>query len=213
MKLYFIDLDGTIEDSKQDMSLCVNLVRKKLFLPEFEIEFVEKFVNKGMDELYKNCFFDYIEKNPTNYHVVKNEYEQCYFNNVCVHTKCYEGIPEALKFLSQNGKIVVVTNKPEKISRELLKKLNLSNYISDVMGGDSCAECKPSPLPLQIATEKLAFHDKENIFMIGDSEGDVKTAQAFGVKSVWCAWGYLKELTNLKADIVLHYPLELKNLI
>ena len=214
MILYFIDLDGTIEDSKQDMSLCVNLTRKKLSLPELELYFIEKHVNKGMDELYRNCFFDYLEKNPTKYSFVKNEYEDCYFKNVCIHTKCYEGIPEAIIALSQKGKVVVVTNKPEKISRELLKKLRLTNYITDVMGGDSCAECKPSPLPLKIAAEKLNFNRvTDKVFMIGDSLGDIKTALAFDARSVWCSWGYLKELETLKADITVNSPLELINLV
>lgn len=210
MILYFIDLDGTIEDSKHDMSLCVNLVRKKLSLPEHNINFTEKHVNKGMDELYKNCFADYIENDLSKYNIVKSEYEDCYLKNVCIHTKCYEGIPAALEFLSKKGKIIVITNKPEKISRELLKKLNLSNYITDVMGGDSCEECKPSPLPLQIAAKKLNFNNvTDTAFMIGDSIGDIKTALAFGARSVWCSWGYLNELTTLKADIIVNHPSEL----
>jgi len=213
MNIYFIDLDGTIEDSKLDMSLCVNMTRKKLLIPELELSYIEKHVNKGMDELYKNCFHDYLEINPNNYTQVKTEYEDCYFNNVCVHTKYYAGIPNALKELSQKGSVVVVTNKPEKISRELLRKLDLEKFITDVMGGDSCAECKPSPLPLKIAAEKLNFNKvTDSVFMIGDSEGDVKTAHAFGARSVWCSWGYLKELRTLSADIIVNSPLELINL-
>lgn len=213
MIIYFIDLDGTLEDSKLDMSLCVNLTRKKLQLNEFEPSFIEQHVNKGMDELYKNCFYDYLEKNPDNYNIVKNEYEDCYFNNVCLHTRCYEGIPQALAALSQKGKVVVVTNKPEKISRELLKKLNIADYITDVMGGDSCAECKPSPLPLHIASKKLNFNKlTDSAFMIGDSVGDIKTAQAFGARSVWCSWGYLKELIGLRADFIAKQPLDLIDL-
>lgn len=213
MILYFIDLDGTLEDSKQDMSFCVNLVREKLLLPKLELEFITQHVNKGMDELYRNCFSDYIEKTSNGYNIVKNEYESCYLENVCIHTKCYEGIPESLKFLSKQGKIVVITNKPERISRELLKKLNLLDYITDVMGGDSCAENKPSPLPLQIAAKKLNFNKvTDTAFMIGDSEGDIKAAQAFGAKSVWCGWGYLSALKTLQADIIVSKPCELINL-
>ncbi len=213
MILYFIDLDGTIEDSKLDMCICVNLVRKKLSLAELEFNYIEKFVNKGMDELYKNCFSDYLQVNPDFYSRVKSEYENCYFENVCIHSKCYEGIPQAILHLAEKGKVIVVTNKPEKISRELLKKLNLIHLITDVMGGDTCNECKPSPLPLKIASEKLNFNIKtDKAFMIGDSEGDIKTAQAFGARSVWCSWGYLKELTTLKADFILNSPFELINL-
>jgi HAD superfamily hydrolase (TIGR01549 family) len=213
MIIYFIDLDGTIEDSKKDMTLCVNMVRKELLLESLQNNFIEQHVNRGMNELYQNCFSDFIKINEKNFEIVKNKYEECYFNNVCIHTKCYEGIEEALEALSKKGKIVVVTNKPEKISRELLRKLNLIQFITDVMGGDSCAESKPSAMPLEIASKRLNFQKHSDIaYMIGDSLGDIKTAKAFGARSVWCSWGYLSDYSIIKADYIINYPSELATL-
>ena len=210
MNLYFIDLDGTIEDSKQDMISSVQEVRKILNLEEIDSQYIKNYVNKGMSELYKNCFADYIKSNSENYLIVKNTYEDFYFKNVCIHTKCYEGIPETIRLLSQKGPIIVVTNKPEKISRELLKKLQLDAYITDVMGGDSCAESKPSPLPLKIAIDKLPSKEKfERIFMIGDSEGDMQTALAFGALSIWCSWGYASETPPTKPNFIIQKPSDL----
>ncbi len=132
---------------------------------------------------------------------------------MCEHTTCYQGIPEAVRVLSQKGKVIVITNKPEKISRQLLKKLDLLKNITDVMGGDSCSECKPSSLPLQIAAQKLNYNSKlDTAYMIGDSEGDILCAQSFGARSVWCAWGYLKQNPLLTPDIIAHSPHELHNL-
>lgn len=210
MNFYFIDLDGTLEDSRLDMANCVNLVRKKLSLVESNVDEIQKYVTKGMDELYRSCF---PEKYATLSEKIKQEYENCYLENVCVYTKCYLGIPQALKSLSQKGKIIVVTNKPEKASRKLLESLELAPFITDVMGGDSCPECKPSPLPLQIAAKRHGFESASHkAFMIGDSIGDIKAARAFGAKSVWCSWGYLDTLENETADIILDNPFQLEGL-
>lgn len=221
MNFYFIDLDGTIEDSRLDMSNCVNMIRKKMNLSENNVDEIQKHVTKGMDELYRKCFHDVLSVCDTDsqeykdlFNQIKTDYEDCYLRHVCVHTKCYAGIPQALQTLSRHGKVIVVTNKPEKISRALLKALNLDGFICDVMGGDSCAECKPSPLPLKIAAHRHGFIvGQHGAFMIGDSMGDVQVAQAFGAKSVWCSWGYLDQLKGLSADVVCDHPDQLAVLI
>jgi phosphoglycolate phosphatase len=213
MIVYFIDLDGTIENSKRDMSLCVNAVRKQLLLEPLRLNYIEKFVNKGMRELYQNCFSDYIDTTRHGYNIVKKKYEDYYLSHACIHTTCYEGMPQTIAALSQKGKVIVVTNKPEKISRQLLKELNLLSHITDVMGGDSCSQCKPSAMPLTISANKLNFDKQtDSAFMIGDSEGDIRCAMEFGAQSVWCSWGYLKKFPNLKPDFVAHTPQDLLNL-
>lgn len=222
MDFYFIDLDGTIEDSRLDMALCVNAVRKMLQLAERDVDWIAKHVTKGMDELYCQCFDDLLSQHQNGsaqyksvFEDIKQKYEAHYFDNVCTHTRCYDGIPLALEKLSKSGKIIVVTNKPEKISRQLLKRLNLDQLITDVMGGDSCPQCKPSPLPLQVAAKRHGFSaDDHRAFMIGDSKGDVQAAHAFGARAVWCAWGYLEKLDDSSvADVVVTHPCQLEDLV
>lgn len=218
MNFYFIDLDGTIEDSRLDMAHCANAVRRQFQLLTKPIEELIPFVNKGMKELYLSCFSDLLSAYQGDAHskklsMIQHNYESYYLNNCCVHTKCYEGIEESLEFLSKKGKVIVVTNKPEKISRRLLNLLQLEDFITDVMGGDSCSECKPSALPLKIAAERHHKTSEDDCFMIGDSLGDIQAAKAFGAKAVWCAWGYSAEKPSYASpDITLLSPLGLQSL-
>lgn len=217
MRFFFFDLDGTLEDSRVDMASSANLVRKSLGLELRDIEVLKKHVNKGMHELYMNCFDDYLsnkDKFELLYENVKTEYDAHYLQNICIETKCYDGIKDVLKTLSQKNKIFVITNKPELHSRELLKKLGLIEYITDVMGGDSCAEMKPSSLPLKIVSQRHKFcsnHDKA--FMIGDSAGDIKAGNAFGATTVWCAWGYNVSPGTDLPEITINHPKEILNII
>lgn len=202
MKFYFFDLDGTIEDSRDDMAIAVNKVREKLGLKLRDLNILKNYVNKGMNELYLNCFDDYFSSGSdfnSLYSEVKEIYEKCYLEDICIHTKCYNGIKEVLENLSSESKVFVVTNKPEVHSKELLKKLNLYQYITDIMGGDSCAEMKPSSLPLKILAKRYDFsQSSDKAYMIGDSINDIKSGNDFGAISVWCSWGYLS--TNPDSD-------------
>ena len=215
MKFFFFDLDGTLEDSSEDMINAVHGIRSFLNLPKKLSSEIKLFVNKGMTELYLNCFDDYIENREVNspqFSQVKELYEKYYFENICIKSFLYDGITDVLKDLSLNkeNKIFIITNKPEKHSRELIRKLGVEQFFTDLMGGDSCSEMKPSPLPLKVIAEKYMFnYEFDKAFMIGDSEGDVKCGKSFGATTIWCGWGYNqtpgKEIPHLTA----HHPKDL----
>jgi phosphoglycolate phosphatase len=215
LKFFFIDLDGTLEDSKQDMTQAVSQVRQALHLSPIDVPHIEKNITRGMDELYKNCFGDYLEHHFTQrYEEVKRLYEDEYLKNCCIHTACYEGIPDAIEYLSKQGKVIVVTNKPEHISRELLKRLGLMPFIADVMGGDSCEEIKPHPLLLQIMAQKHRYQPEQGdvAYMIGDTATDVLLGQRFGIQTVWCQWGYAKSIEPHMTDFTIQRPAQLKEI-
>ena len=219
--LFFFDLDGTLEDSRADMAAAVNRVRATFGLNSHATEFLFANVNRGMTELYLNCFADFVAQqshlgNSVEITVekVRQAYEADYASYVAVETKLYAGMKETLGHLAQLGKLVCVTNKPEKISWLLLHALGVGELFSIVMGGDSCPENKPSPLPLKIAAEKLGFSlQTGKAFMTGDSIADIKAGQAFGAKSIWCAWGYAKNPGSETPDAVANKPSDLPETI
>ena len=80
----------------------------------------------------------------------------------------------------------------------MLKQLNLDDYFSLVLGGDSLTEKKPSPLPLQHAAEVLGI-DVANMLMVGDSRNDILAAKAAGCFSIGVTFGY-GDMTLLSQD-------------
>lgn len=217
MNYFFFDLDGTLEDSSEDMINAVHAVRTMLNLSKKDSNEVKQYINKGMHELYLNCFSDFIiegENYLSLYEAVKNKYEAYYLENICIKTKLYDGILEVLKTLSEQNRIFVVTNKPEKHSRELIARLGIGNYITDVVGGDSCAEMKPSPLPLQYIAEKYQFDFSVNrAFMIGDSAGDIKCGKSFGAVTIWCSWGYNASPSSEVPNLIANIPKDILSLV
>ena len=214
-RLIALDLDGTLEDSRLDMIAAVHRVRSQFRLPARSDDVIRPWVNQGMERLYRNCFDDYVTDD-ARYAEIEGAYERDYSANVAVYTRAYPGIPQALVALKEWGQLVVVTNKPDAISKLLLKALHLDSFVSDVVGPD-CGAIKPNPLMLQTAAARIGLGGSNGspdsrAFMIGDTAGDIKMGRAFGATTVWCAWGYMKE-PGETPDHIARVPAELPALI
>ena len=204
MNLVGLDLDGTLEDSRADMTAVVRRVREGLSLPAKTDEAVRPWVNKGMDPLYRACFDDYLHLNESRLAEVRKRYEADYLENVAVETRLYPGISSALERLAELGRLAVITNKPERISRRLLEVLGVDKFITVVIGGDTCPKTKPDPMVLEEAARRCGFnHADGRAVMIGDTEADMKLGRAFGATTIWAAWGYATapgEATDFSAE-------------
>ena len=214
---FFIDLDGTLEDSRADMTAAARRVRARFGLPVWEDERLTPNVNRGMTELYLACFSDFVSAQAAHgvsqtdaLERVRLAYEADYGAHIADETRLYEGMKDTIEDLAARGKVICVTNKPEALSRRLLAALGIAASFTDVMGGDSCAECKPSCLPLQIAAERHGFDPaRDAAYMIGDSAGDVRCGRAFGAKVIWCAYGYASTPGPEEPDFTAHKPMEI----
>lgn len=113
-----------------------------------------------------------------------------YQQNVCLHTVPYEGVIDLLSQLkAQQKNIACITNKPIKAAQALLKSLAMTDFFSLVLGGDSLAEKKPSPLPLQHALSFYGIASKQAV-MVGDSKYDILAAKAVHIPSIAVSYGY-----------------------
>jgi phosphoglycolate phosphatase len=196
-RLIALDLDGTLEDSRDDMTAAARRVRAQLGLPARDDGALRPWVNGGMDQLYAKCFDDFIGSGDAAQRTatVREAYEADYMAHVAVATKLYGGIAPALAELRRLGQLACVTNKPERISRHLLDTLGVGELFGTVVGGDSCAQAKPHPMMLSAACERLGFDPRAGrVFMIGDTAADLQLARAFGATGIWVAWGYVASL-------------------
>ena len=189
-------------------------VRAALGLPPRPDSALLPYVNGGMDQLYRSCFDDFLAQDPESHYArVKAAYEADYLANVMVETRMYPGVAAALAGLSQVGKLACVTNKPEHISRQLLSELGVGELFDTVVGGDSCEQ--PKPHPIMLATAALRCNLDSNAtpgsVMIGDTQADMQMGRAYGVRTVWCAWGYVDAVRD--ADVEARTPDELLKIV
>ncbi len=202
LELYIFDLDGTLLDSGKDIALAANYAFEKLNLKTFSEEEIISKVGYGAKKLIEELIPEYPQE-------IKDKtleyFKEFYYSNPVIYSRLYEGAEETLKKLKElSKKVAVVTNKYEALSVEILKKLNVIDYIDLVVGADTTSEKKPHPLPVFYTLEKLKS-DKDKSIIIGDSETDVLTGKNAGIKTALVLQGYgNKELAlSLNPDFVL----------
>jgi phosphoglycolate phosphatase len=184
LSLVAFDLDGTLEDSRPDMVAAVDRVRRELGLPPRAYEASVPWVNQGMPQLYAKCFDDFAGPLAE----VRQRYLRAYEDGICEATRAYTGIAAALDVLAGEATLAVVTNKPHRHSQLLLERLGLLVHFAMIVGEEDTPEPKPSPKALACAVD--AIRPSGAVVMVGDSRGDVRMANAFGARSIWCAYGY-----------------------
>lgn len=201
--LIALDLDGTLEDSRDDMVAAALRVRAAFGLSLRPGEAIRPHVNAGMDNLYRAVFDDLLARGGT-IADVRAAYEADYLAHIADATRLYPGIAEALAALAGLGRLACVTNKPERLSVALLAALGVGELFAAVIGGDTCAEAKPSPVVLAEAGRRVGRTGAA--VMIGDSAADVRCGRAFGAPVIWCAWGYAATPGELAPDAIARDP-------
>lgn len=208
IKAVFFDLDGTLIDSKKDITASVNDIRKDLGLTELSEPEVICHVGRGTDTLLREVL-----PGTVNIESVYPQFIKYYKQNSIKYSTFYEGAVELLNNL-RNYKKALITNKAYAVTMEIINKFNLENIFDIVYGGDTFVKRKPDPYPLNAAAEKLNLQ-KEEIIYFGDSLPDYKASQAANISCVLAYYGYevQENLLNCRNALFINNPLELLKLI
>jgi phosphoglycolate phosphatase len=186
IQLVVFDLDGTLADTQQDLALSVNAMREHLGLGPLPLEAVTSYVGHGVTVLVKRA----LGEKASDGEVEKGLafFLDYYAHHLLDHTLVYPGVREALESLG-NRKLVILTNKPARFSREIIEGLGLAPYFSEIYGGDSFPLKKPDPMGIQAVMSSLSI-PAEKTLIVGDSDTDVLTGRNAGVWTCGVTYGF-----------------------
>lgn len=113
----------------------------------------------------------------------------------------YPNVNSTLISLIKMGiKLAVVSDAPSREAWMRLYYLNLHHVFDVVLTFDDTKERKPSPVPFQMALEKLQC-DAENTLMVGDwPDRDVVGAKQLGLKTIFARYGDTFDTIHSGAD-------------
>lgn len=216
-EMVLIDVDGTLVDSVPDLAFCVDEMLKQLDMPVRGEASVRHWVGNGVERLVKRGLLNDLNGEPDEglYNKALPIFRALYAENTSKRSCLYDGVSEALDYLSTTGvKIGCVTNKASEFTLPLLKDLGISDYFTTVLCGDMVEHKKPHPQPLLLSAEKLGV-SAENSLMIGDSMSDVKAARAAGFPIVCMSYGYNhgEDIRDYNPDAVIDSMAEIKNIV
>lgn len=148
--------------------------------PKLSRDTIQGCVGRGVRELIRRCVGREDE-------ALIAEFMRVYGERLTDCTRPYPGVPEGLAKLQTTN--VVASNKPEKMSIEILERLGLARYFKRICGGDTFPRRKPDPMPVRELMKQFGA-DEESTLLVGDSEVDKETAEKAGVRFCAVTYGY-----------------------
>lgn len=204
-KTIIFDMDGTVLNTVTDLKNAINYALTKNGLKTRTEDEVKSFLGNGMKVLVTKSVGEAATEELLK--KVSDDFGSHYMSHCNDNTKPYEGIPQLMKKLHDEGvKIAIVSNKPEIAVVELNRLFY--NEITDLcMGEREGLKRKPAPDMVLKAMEILNADPASTVY-IGDSEVDFETAKNSGLPCISVTWGFRsrEHLISIGANMLADSP-------
>ncbi|MEE1314820.1 MAG: HAD family hydrolase [Faecalimonas sp.] len=214
-RVCIFDLDGTLTDTLESITYCVNLTLQELGLPEITREQCRAFVGNGARFLIEESLRAAGDTEISQIERAMEVYGRIFGRHCTYRVEPYEGIEDLLADLKSQGlKLAVLSNKPDAQTKDVVAKFFGSDIFNYIQGQCEGIPRKPDPAAAQWIAKEFGVDTEECIY-IGDSEVDMLTARAAGMESVGVTWGFRTEevLQKHGATHIIHHPRELLTII
>lgn len=193
------DLDGTLIDSRRDITTAINRMRRELGLPPLTLDQVVTMVGEGARLLVERALGPEF---PGRVDEALNRYLNHYWDVCLDTTDPYPGVEKMLGILASRYPLALLSNKGEALSRKILEGLGLSRHFRTIVGGDSLPTRKPDPAGLHLLAERLGV-PVGSLLLVGDTWVDAETARAAGCLFALVEWGFPRppKLEEVQADL------------
>ena len=185
------DLDGTLIDTAPDLVDTLNAVFAREGLPPVPYDTARNLIGGGARKMIARG----VEAAgrplaPAELERLFADFIAHYTEHLADRSRPFPGASEALDLLAGRGfRFAICTNKTERLSVLLLKKLALFDRFAAICGQDTFGIQKPDPEVLR-RTIAAAGGSPRHAIMIGDSSTDILTARAAGVPVIAVDFGY-----------------------
>ncbi|MGN0518221.1 MAG: HAD family hydrolase [Acutalibacteraceae bacterium] len=211
-KVLIFDLDGTILNTLDDLTDSFNHVLTCANMPARTTDEVMGFVGNGIHKLIERGVPN--GTSPQDIEKVYTEFKKYYAVHCADKTKPYDGIPELLEELKNNGiKLAVVSNKADFAVQSLCQQY-FGGLFDCVIGERSGVRRKPAPDTVNEVISTLKA-ERSDVVYIGDSDVDIQTAKNAGLDCISVSWGFRNTefLKKNGAKTIVNAPNDILNIV
>ena len=186
-KTVLFDLDGTLTDSAEGITKCVQHALVGLGLEAPELTDLNCFVGPPLHEMFMN----YADLDEETADRAVELYRERYVAEGMFENHLYPKITKLLELLEKHGITMgVASSKPEVYVEQILEHFGIAEYFDYVSGIELQGEPLSKHGVIRLAMEKLGVSDPGECIMVGDRFHDVEGAQLSHMESVMVLYGY-----------------------
>lgn len=187
-QVILFDLDGTLTESGEGITRCVQYALEKMGIIEDDLEKLRCFVGPPL----KEQFMSYAALSQEQAEQAVDYYRERYTTTGIFENKLYPKISDLLEILKINDKIMgVATSKPEKFARQILEYFGIDQYFQVIVGSEMDGRRTNKAEVIEEALVRLHMeNERDKVLMVGDKEHDVLGAKSCGIQCVGVAYGY-----------------------
>ena len=185
------DLDGTLVDTAPDLVAATNHALGLEGLLPVPAAALTSWVSHGARRmLVEGLRHTAVTRTEADVDRLLTRFLAYYEANIAVKSRPFDGaVPVLLEIKQTGAKLAVCTNKREKLSKLLLRELDIAQLFDAVAGRDTFPVSKPHPDHL-LGAIRLAGGNPGRSVMVGDTAVDIETARAAGIPSIAVGFGY-----------------------
>lgn len=211
IKNVIFDLDGTLLNTLPTIKHHLNTSLTHFGYREVDDAQTKRYIGDGAYQLIYRALTEQGEGSAERIDTVLRYYMREYEKAPLYLTEIYDGIPEMLEALSNEGiKLLVISNKPDVAAVAVVGHF-FPGVFTLVHGGIDGIPLKPDPaLPLSMLAELSARADE--CAFVGDTAVDINTATNMGAAlSFGVLWGFRDEaeLRAAGASVTVSHPAEI----
>ncbi len=205
------DVDGTLIDNSEGIFNCIRHALQKMNLPDMTDDQLRPFIGPPLFESGKKILM-LDDENAERFVTL---YRERYSVKGFAETRLYDGVPEMLAALQDNGlKMAIATGKPLQFIEKILPLFDLEKYFCGIHGITFTDHESDKVTFIKRSLADCAA-DAENTLMIGDRHNDMEAAKSAGVFAAGVKWGFGtdEELLTAGADKLFVSPAHLTDFI
>jgi len=206
------DLDGTLVDTLEDLTRAMNVALASCSLPRRTAEECRMMIGNALPMFARRA------AGPGNGHLaaaIAGHMRSYYHDNCLNQTALYDGMADVIGDLRRRGIcLAVLTNKDQDAAIKIVEHFFGVGVFEHIVGAGDGARIKPDPAAALDIVARMSLSPNVVLF-VGDSDVDMQTAAAAGIRSVGVTWGFRgrDELAAARADIIIDSPAEILDLL
>ena len=214
-KAVIFDLDGTILDTIEDLTDAMNAALAAMGYPERTIAECKRLVGDGLETYVRRALPPGAGDDPQVAARLKELMRAEYKVRQDKKTKPFEGIDEMLDSLDRlEIPLAVLSNKPHDSTLAVMERYFPGRNFRVIFGARNGIPVKPDPAAaLEIA--QLMDITPGDFAYVGDTNTDMRTANAAGMFAVGALWGFrtAEELLTNGARALIERPEDLPGVL